>query len=149
MSLTRYSPGWDPFDEIDDVMRRLPTLRNSSVARTGFVPAVDMYETDSAVMVKTPLAGIDPKDIKVSVENGVLTISGEHKKEHEVDEKNYYRKEIRSGEFHRRIALPTAVQEDDVAAEFSDGILQITCPKTAPVKSKKVDVKVVKKGKKK
>ncbi|MFA5062127.1 MAG: Hsp20/alpha crystallin family protein [Patescibacteria group bacterium] len=94
-----------------------------------FVPAMDMYETDKDVVVKLPLAGIKPEDVSISVEKGVLVIKGGSKNEHEVDEKNYYRKEIRSGAFYREVALPTAVLEDKVSAEFQDGVLKITAPK--------------------
>lgn len=79
---------------------------------------------------------------------GVLTVKGATKKEHEVDEKNYYRKELRSGSFFRQIALPVAVKEDAVKAEFEDGVLKITCPKAASTPVKKVAVKIIKKEKK-
>jgi len=106
---------------------------------------VDIYETDKAVIVESPLAGMRPEDVKVSVDKGVLTIKGESEKEHEVEEKNYYRKEVRSGSFYRQIALPAPVLDDKVQAEFKDGVLKITCPKAAASKTNKVDVKVVKK----
>jgi HSP20 family protein len=86
-----------------------------------------------------------PEDVSVSVEKGVLTLKGESKKEHEVEDKNYYRKEVRSGSFYRELPLPAPVLEDKVTAEFKDGILKITCPKATPTKTKKIDVKVVKK----
>lgn len=136
---------WDPFAEMDDTFNRLPALNQSMKA---FVPAMDVYETDKAVMVETALPGIAPENVKVSVEKGVLTVQGEHKKEHEVDDKNYYRKEVRSGSFFRQVALPAAVLEDKVNAEFEDGILKISCPKAEQVKAKKVEIKVVKKNKK-
>jgi HSP20 family protein len=132
---------WDPFAELDESMR-LPAVNPSLKA---FVPAVDIYETDKAVIVESPLAGMRPEDVSVSVEKGVLTIKGESEKEHEVEEKNYYRKEVRSGSFYRQIALPAPVLDDKTSAEFKDGILKITCPKATASKTKKVNVKVVKK----
>ena len=141
MSLIRWSPMWDPFAELDESMR-LPSINPSLKA---FVPAVDIYETDDAVVVEAPLAGMRPEDVQVSVEKGVLTLKGETKKEHEVEEKNYYRKEVRSGTFYREIALPAPVLDDKTAAEFKDGILRITCPKATQSKTNKVDVKIVKK----
>ncbi|PSO44849.1 MAG: Hsp20/alpha crystallin family protein, partial [Parcubacteria group bacterium QH_9_35_7] len=78
---------------------------------------------------EAPLAGIDPSNVNVSIENGVLSIKGESKKEHEVDDEDYYRKEIRSGSFFRQLSLPTKVNEDGISAEFKDGVLTITCPK--------------------
>ena len=141
MSLTH----WDPFREMEELMRRFPARRQGLALNNGFVPAVDMYEEGNNLIVKTPLAGVDPEKVEVSVENQVLTIKGEDKTEHEVDEKNYYRKEIRSGSFFRQVPLPMAVKEDDLEAEFADGILKITAPKQEKPQPKKVNVKVVKK----
>jgi HSP20 family protein len=142
MSLIRWSPLWDPFEQMDEAFTRLPAV---SSALKAFTPAVDIYETDKAVVVETPLAGVSPEDVKVSVEKGVLTLQGESKKEHEIEEKNYYRKEVRSGAFYRQVALPTAVAEDKVEASFEDGVLKITCPKTQPAHPKKIEIKVNKK----
>ncbi len=144
MSLIRWSPNWDPFEEMEAMVNRLPSAFNK--AGRGFVPAMDVYEDKNNVVVETPLAGVKPEDVDVSVEKGVLTVQGQTKKEHEVDDKNYYRKEMRSGSFYRQVALPAAVNEDDVKAEFEDGVLRIKCPKAEPSKVRKVNVKVVKKS---
>ena len=141
MSLIRWSPML--FDDMDEMFNRLPSTMSSQMK--SFVPAMDMYETDQAVVIETPLAGVRPEDVEVSVQKGVLVVKGESNKEHEVDEKNYYRKEIRSGSFYREVALPTAVMEDKVTAEFADGMLKVTAPKAQPAAAKKIDVKVVKK----
>lgn len=136
---------YDPFQEMEDMMRRYSTPMSLSQQRT-LVPAMDMYEENDNLVVETPLAGMNPKDVEITLEKGVLTIQGKTTKEHEVDEKNYYSKEIRSGSFYRQVALPTAVVEDDVEAEFQNGILKITAPKASPTKAKKVNVQI--KGKK-
>ncbi|MCX6780184.1 MAG: Hsp20/alpha crystallin family protein [Candidatus Magasanikbacteria bacterium] len=142
MSLIRWSPMWDPFDENNEAFNRLPAVNSAMKA---FTPAVDIYETDKSVVVETPLAGFSPEDVKVSVEKGVLTLQGEHHKEHEIEEKNYHRKEVRSGSFFRQIALPTEVSEDKVEATFEDGILKIECPKLQLSETKKVEIKITKK----
>jgi HSP20 family protein len=139
---------WDPFEEMEEAMGRLPQMANMGQMQKAFVPAMDVYQTDKAVMVETPLAGVRPEEVEVTVEKDVLTVKGESKKEHEVDEKNYYRKEVRSGSFFRQLALPVPVMEDKVAAEFADGVLKITCPKAQPTVAKKIAVKVTKKDKK-
>ncbi len=148
MSLIKYN-GLDPFEEMEAMMQRFPMMRNmpSGVRPRGFLPAVDVYETKSEVVVEASLPGIDPANVEVSLDNNSLTIKGEHKKEREIEEVNYYQKEVRSGSFHRTVPLPTAVKEDGIAAEFEDGVLKITCKKEAPTESKKVSVKVVKKDK--
>lgn len=140
---------WDPFAEMDEVFGRLPTLRPMMDMQHGFVPALDVYEDADSVYVKIPLAGVDPHEVQVSVEKGVLTVQGASKKEHEVDEKNYYRKEVRSGSFYRQVALPVPVKEDRVSAEFENGMLRIIAPKAAPSQAKKVNVKVIKKNEEK
>jgi HSP20 family protein len=137
----------DPFGEMDEFMNRLPAVQNNPMR--AFVPALDMYETDKAVVVEAPLAGVKPENVQVSVQKGVLTVKGQMNNEHEIEEKNYYRKEVRSGSFYREIALPTPVLEDKVIAEFEDGILKITAPKAQPTEAKKVEVKVIKKNEKK
>ncbi len=147
MSIIRYQ-GFDPFREMEEIMKAFPMM-NAFSNQKGFVPAMDMYETKEAVVVETTLAGVNPIDVEVTVEKGVLTVQGESKKEHEVDDKNYYRKETRSGSFFRQVALPVPVKEDAVKAEFEDGVLKVTCPKIEVVKAKKVNVQIVKKNGKK
>lgn len=134
----------DMFDDMDEMFNRFPMMGNSQALKA-FTPAINMYETEKAVMVETPLAGIKPENVEVSVQKGILIIKGESKKEHEVDEKNYYRKEIRNGSFYREISLPTQVAEDQVTAEFDNGMLKVICPKAPAVVAKKIDVKIVKK----
>lgn len=139
---------WDPFKEMEEMMGRFPSIAGMPGRLKNFVPAMDVYQTKDAVVVETPLAGVDPKHIDVSVENGILTVQGQTKKEHEVEEKNYYRKEIRGGSFYRQVALPVSVKEGDISAEFADGVLKIVCPKAAPSKAKRVNVKISKKSRK-
>lgn len=143
MSIVRYQ-GFDPFSEMEEMMKAFPMM-NALSTHKAFVPALDMYETKDALVVETPLAGVNPADVEVTVEKGVLTIQGQSNKEHEVDDKNYYRKETRSGSFFRQVALPVPVKEDNVKAEFEDGVLKVTCPKMEVVKAKKVSVQIVKK----
>lgn len=139
MSLVRWAPFLDPFHEVEEFFGKWPSVSS---------PAMDMYETKDALIVEMPLAGVDAKDVSVSVKNGVLTVKGETKKEKEVEEKNYYRKEVRSGSFYREATLPTAVDEQKVSAEFDSGMLKITAPKAAAAE-KQVSIKVVSKGEKK
>ncbi|HDQ15903.1 MAG TPA: Hsp20/alpha crystallin family protein, partial [Bacteroidetes bacterium] len=96
------------------------------------------------IYVDAPLAGIDPKDVSVSIENDILTLEGKTEKKSEVDEKNYYRKEIRSGSFHRAIPLPTSVDGSQASAEFTNGILKISVPKEERAKPKAIEVKIKK-----
>jgi len=145
MRLIPYKQGWGLLDDVMDDM--MPSLNNQTTQ--SFVPAMDLYVTDKEIIVEAPLAGVKPENVEVNVEKGVLTISGKSNKEHEIDDKNYYRKEVRSGAFFRQIALPTAVTEEKVKAEFENGILKVTCPKAESKKTNKINVQVIKKTKKK
>ncbi len=147
MRLVPYKQGWGLLDDMmDDMLSSMPNLNNKSIK--SFIPAMDIYETDKAVVVEAPLAGVKPENVEVSVEKGVLMISGKGSKEHEIDDKNYYRKEVRSGSFFRQVVLPATIIEEKIKAEFEDGILKITCPKDKIQKEKKINIEVKKKFKK-
>lgn len=109
---------------------------------SGFVPALDVYQTKDEVVVESQLPGLDPKDVNIAIENDVLTIEGKFEKKTEVDERDYYRKEIRSGGFHRSVALPTAVDGDKAKAVYEKGVLRIQIPKEERAKPKTVKVEV-------
>ncbi len=119
----------------------LPAIRGE---RFGYTPAVDMYEDKDNIIVETQLGGIDPEKVDISIENNVLTIKGESEKKSEVEEKNYYRKEIRRGSFYRSIPLPTKVDGDQAAAVSEGGILKITVPKAAELKPKTIKIQTKK-----
>lgn len=137
MSLIKWTPFLDPFEEMDKNMGEfLPTLRNSQ----NFMPAIDMYEDKDHVIVETQLAGIDPEKVDISIENDVLSIKGEGEKKSEVDEKNYYRKEIRRGSFYRSIPLPAHVQGNMAKAIAESGVLKITIPKAPEAKPNKIKI---------
>lgn len=142
MAIIRWTPFVDPFEEMDRMMKEF-----SLTPTTGgnFIPAVDMYETKDAVVIETPLAGVDPKDVHVAVEGETLLLSGETRKEREVEEKNYYRKEVRSGSFHRALPLPGKVDASAIKAEYENGILKITAPKIDKREAKKIEVEIKKK----
>ncbi len=108
-------------------------------------PAIDVYEEDNNVVAEAPLPGIDPEQLNISIENDVLSIEGSSEKKTEVDDKNYYRKEVRYGSFHRAIALPCSVDGDKAEAEYDDGVLKIVIPKAAAAKKKSIKVKNKKK----
>ncbi len=132
----------EPFGE-DDMFSRTPSVIGGQTK--AFMPAINMYENDNDLVIETPLAGVKPENVEVSVQNGVLTIKGKNQSEHVIEEKNYYRKEVRSGEFYRDIPLPTQVLENKVSAEFEDGLLKIVCPKVEATDTKKISVKVINK----
>lgn len=139
MRLMKWRPLFDPFeDEVEKFFSAFPSPFQAGT----YVPAIDLYQTKDDVIAETPLAGIDPKDVAISIENDVLVIEGKSKKESEVDEKNYYLKEIRSGSFHRSVSLPASVDGDKAKAEFENGLLKITIPKAERAKPKTIAIDV-------
>ncbi len=124
---------------MDNFMNQMP----SAVPQpTGLVPAIDVYDSGESVIVETALPGVDPKEVELSIDHNILTISGKSERKTEVDEKDYYRKEIRSGSFMRQVALPSGVKEDSAKAAFKDGILKIELSKNAQPKPKKISIDV-------
>jgi len=143
MSLIKWTPFFPEFDDLEKEMSSmLPAVRGSQF---GFTPAVDMYEDQDNIVVETQLGGIDPAKVDVAIENNILTIKGESEKKSEVEDKNYYRKEIRRGSFYRSIPLPAKVDGDKAKAVNEDGILKITVPKVAETKLKTIKIENKKK----
>lgn len=106
-------------------------------------PRMDVTETESAIEVSVELPGIDQKDVDVSLTNSALTIKGEKKSEQEESKKGYHLLERSYGSFYRSIPLPSGVDEDKVAAQFKNGVLTVTLPKTeeALPRVRKIEVK--------
>jgi len=137
---------WSPWRELEDIHRGLSRILDDvsfgGVTETErWVPAVDIRETDDALLVQAELPGIDKKDVKVEVKDGVLTISGERKYEKDVKEENVHRIERSYGKFVRSFALPTNVDTERVDATMKNGILEIRLPKQESAKPKAITVK--------
>ena len=142
MSIIKWTPFLEPFEGMEKILSDWPALRGG---QSGFTPAIDVYEDDNNVIVETQLAGIDPEKVNVSIENDVLSIKGESEKKSEVEDKNYYRKEIRRGSFYRSVALPAHVLGDKASADAIDGVLKIMIPKATKTKPKTIKIRTVKK----
>jgi len=140
MSLVKWQPFLDVFDEVDDFFGNVP---RQAIAKS-FTPAVNISQTDTEVKVEVPLPGIDANKVDVTVENDVLTIQGKEEKKNEIDEKNYTRREWVCRSFHRSVALPVSVKPDKAEAEYQDGVLKINIPKREEAKARKISVKVKK-----
>jgi len=136
---------WTPFGSVDNFFDDNDFLSLVPAIPRKIKPSMDIYQTKDSVVAEAQLAGVDPKDVEVTVENNILTIKGETKKEKETKEKDYYFKEIKSGSFVRSITLPVPVKADGAKAESDEGILRITIPKAEKKVLKKVPIVKVKK----
>ena len=105
-------------------------------------PALDLYTTPEAVIARVALPGVKPEDVDVTVGDDVVTISGAFKEEKETSEAGYVHKELSQGKFSRSFSLPTAIKADAAKAEFANGLLTLTLPKTEEVKPTHVKVQV-------
>lgn len=141
MSIIHWRPHLlNPFEEMERFFgEEFPS------AHRGFAPSVDVYQEKDNVIVETPLAGVDPDDVDISIEDNVLTLKGETRRKSEVDEENFHRKEVRYGSFYRQIALPALVVAEKAEATSEDGMLKITVPKTKEAEVKSIKVKIAKK----
>ncbi|XOU94575.1 MAG: Hsp20/alpha crystallin family protein [Candidatus Kerfeldbacteria bacterium] len=145
MAIMRWRPSMDPID-LERFFEEMPRMQAKN---NSYTPAVDIYQDKDNVVVETPLAGVDPEKVNVSVEDDVLKIEGKSEHRSEVDEDNYYRKEVRHGSFYRAIALPTSVIADKAEANFENGMLKVIIPKAGEVKPKTIKVNIIKKDKSK
>ena len=105
-------------------------------------PAVDIFEEKDDVVIKAELPGMNKDDIDLRVENNVLTLTGQRKREKEVTEDGYFRSERAYGTFSRSFTLPTTVDVSKIAASYKDGVLSVNLPKAEEAKPKQIDVKV-------
>lgn len=132
---------WTPMDMVDDMDRFLDSQWLPMVPQRIMNPALDVYEDKDNVIVETPLVGIDPTKVNIEIEDNILKISGQSSHKSEVDDKSYYRKEVRYGSFYRAVSLPKAVTGDKANASYKDGILKITVPKAEEAKPRRITVK--------
>jgi HSP20 family protein len=148
MTLIRTNPdvlGFNRFRSVGDQLNRLLELAipaGEPSVLTGWAPALDAHEEGDRFVVALDLPGLKREPIKVSVENGVLTVSGERSQEKSTQEGVVHRTERIYGKFSRTVALPTAVDSTRVTASYKDGVLTVNLPKLEEAKPKQIEVKV-------
>ncbi len=141
---------WEPFRDLVATQDRFNRLfqdtfsrvfgEGGEIAQTGWLPPVDVYETDQNVVMKAELPGVDPKDVEIRAEDGTLYLKGERKFEKEVKNENYHRIERSYGSFARSFALPASVDSEKAVAEYKDGLLTLTLPKKEEAKPKTIKI---------
>lgn len=144
---------WDPFRELEDLQSRLSTLfgrapvrkegdKREAITIAEWAPLVDIIEDDKEYLIKAELPEVKKDEIKVGVQDDVLTLSGERKYEKEEKDKKYHRIERAYGSFARSFTIPDDADGTKVSAEFKDGILKVHLPKSEKAKPKAIEVKV-------
>jgi HSP20 family protein len=140
---------WEPMREIEEMFDRYTRgpgwhgrWGQDLIATGDWTPRVDISETDNEFVIKAEIPDVKKEEVKVSVDNGVVTIQGERKHEKEEKGKKIHRVERYYGKFVRSFTLPDNVDETKIKANFKDGMLNLQIPKTAAAKSKAVEVKV-------
>jgi len=113
----------------------------SDVVTSQWAPRVDIREEDKRFVIEADIPGVDPKDIEVHMDKGILSIRGERKSEQTVDEGNYTRVERSRGLFHRRFALPDSADPEGISAKGKHGVLEISIPKRAETTPRKIEIK--------
>jgi len=137
---------WEPFRDLarlqDEMTRMFDDRLYRAGESVGWTPACDIYEDEEGVALRFELAGVDPKDVDVRFENGVLTVKGERKLEEEEKRENYHRVERSFGTFTRSFSLPGSVDAEKIKAETKNGVLTVTLPKKSEAKPRAIQVKV-------
>jgi len=144
---------WDPFRDLDELQTRLSALfgrapvrkngsKDEALAVAEWAPVVDIVEDDNEYLIKAELPEVKKEDVKVTVQDDVLTISGERMFEKEEKGRKYHRMERAYGSFARSFTLPEDADGEKVAAEFKDGVLKVHLPKSEQAKPKSIEVKI-------
>lgn len=145
MSITRYDP-MSRFTQLQKELERLFDPRalgnedSSSVATCDWIPAVDIKEEANRFVIHADIPGVDPKDIDITMENGVLTLKGERLSERKEEREGYKRVERARGTFYRRFGLPDTADAGRISARGANGVLEIVIPKQEYTQPRKITV---------
>jgi HSP20 family protein len=149
-TMTRFVPVRSTFGEIASLQNRLNSIFNEfarpdvseSPVTGSFVPAVDVYEDEQALMLQLEIPGVKEQDLDVRVENQTLTVKGERKLESNAKQENFHRIERRFGSFTRTFTLPQTLDTENVKASYDAGVLSISLAKKAEAKPRQVKIEV-------
>ena len=144
---------WEPVRELGTIQNEMNRLFNTFFETPGsgngthstlrrWIPAMDLVETEDDFVLRADLPGLNEADVKIELDDNVLTVSGERKAEHEERKEGYYRVERSSGTFSRSLTLPEGVDPSAVKASFDRGVLEVRIPKPEQRKPRKVEISV-------
>lgn len=142
--LVRY---WQPFQEMETLARQLDRLfddlEGTRQEQPAWAPAMELQDTGEALELRAQLPGVDAKEIDIQVSKQSVAISGEYRQEHPTENNGYFKSEFRYGKFHRTVKLPVAVDNSQVVADYTNGILTLTLPKHVEVRNQVVKVSLI------
>ena len=139
--LDRLQREFNPKNLLNPNAREVEGENNSDVVTSHWHPAVDIKEEEDRFVIYADLPGVDPKDIEITMEQGVLTLKGERSEETKEEHESYKRVERVSGSFYRRFNLPDTADAERIEAEGKNGVLEITLPKQEKAQPKRITVK--------
>jgi HSP20 family protein len=137
---------WEPAREVDSLQSEVNRVFDAFFGTAGgtrsrrWVPAMDLVETEDHLVLRADLPGLSRDDVELEIKDGVLTVSGERRADHEEKSEGYYRVERAFGRFSRSLTLPGGIDADSVAAEFDDGVLEVRIPKPEQRKPHRVAI---------
>jgi len=134
---------WEPFAELGELRSRLDRMFGElgDVREGKWTPAIDVVRDNGNLVIRADVPGIKPEEVKIEVEDDILTVSGEHEERKEEKDKDYLRRERRYGSFHRSMALPAGVDAKKIKAKTHDGVVEVTIPLPKAPEKKKIEIK--------
>lgn len=133
---------WDPFHELSELRSRFDRMFDelANGREHAWTPAIDVARENGNLVVRADIPGIKPEEVKVEVEDDILTVSGEHEEHREEEKKHYVRRERRYGSFSRSMGLPAGVDPKQIVATTKDGVVEVTIPLPAEASKDKVTI---------
>jgi HSP20 family protein len=135
---------WDPFREVaalhNELSRFMNSVEGNGRETQSWVPALDVWETEDALVYAFDLPGVPEDEISIEVDDAMLTVSAERERQQQVTADRFHRFERRFGTFSRTIGLPPGVNEDAIKAEYTDGVLHVSVPKPEQVKPRRITI---------
>jgi HSP20 family protein len=135
---------WEPFRELaslhNEMSRLMNSLEGNGRTMQNWVPALDVWENEDELVFAFDLPGIPQDKISIEYEDGALTVTAEREREQQVEDDRFFRFERRFGTFTRTVGLPQGIDEDQIRAEFRDGVLEIHVPKPEQAKPRRIQI---------
>lgn len=134
---------WDPFGELADLRTRFERMFDEIAPgrEHAWMPAIDVVRDNGNLVLHADIPGIKPEEVKIEIEDDILTVSGEHEEHKEEKDKDFIRRERRYGSFRRSMAIPAGVEAKKIKAKTHDGVLEVTIPLPKQAKKETVEIK--------